>query len=742
MRNALRWTRAHRAWLLGAALTGGILISLTAATRAPRSGQADETATRQPILVTSREDGYSTNPDATTLQGALLRAANDPADNVIRFDPAAFARAESVVQLADPIVVDSARAGHDCIDGSAIPGGLTIRVDRTTDAVVSLANDASLTITHLTIRGGNQRTILVKDAAHLHLAHAEVTGSPGPGVAVFADATVRIEQSRLLDSQTHGLELHDRAEAALEKVEASANRQSGFAAFDAARIVAADCRLAGNGDWNLVLTQRSQAELTGCRLETAQFANGDVADRASLTLEDCIVERSGRFGLFVTGDAKVTLTGTRLSRNAGRGIELQDQAHVTLDRSHIEGNHDYGLILFGDSSVRARETAIARNAAHGASLRENASGQFEGCTFTGNRYSGIGCLDDQQGGRVLVTRCTFLHNGMRPIYRGPMHLDPLVPTPVKIHGSRVLCLADPRATIELFLDRTGEAARYLKTVQADGQGRFVIDCREIPENWVMTAAATVEGATSEFNVVGGTVAHSLLSAILARTGPLSDTAHRTEPEALLRRWPTGTRLVFHMTTAPSESVEGYVRFFVRRVADWTGGAIRAELRVGSLSQIPEGTVVIPIRYVEADSPRLMGRGGVTFMKWDARGHFLTPMEILVALGEDRRETCPRVLAHEIGHTLGLCHVRVGLLSRMQGSVTPGKAFVNDFAPIMTYYDVLALHILHDRQAVAARTLGDLAEAGLLPAVSGTQLVRSIDEDTRSTFSPAAPQPPE
>jgi hypothetical protein len=113
------------------------------------------------------------------------------------------------------------------------------------------------------------------------------------------------------------------------------------------------------------------------------------------------------------------------------------------------------------------------------------------------------------------------------------------------------------------------------------------------------------------------------------------------------------------------------------------------------------------------------------------------MEIVLALAADPADTCPRVLAHEVGHALGLCHTRVGLLSRMQGTNPPTEAFLNDFSPMMTFYDVLALQSLHLPQAVAGTRLRQLVAGRGLTRPSAPALADGSHAAAQPAFSPTA-----
>lgn len=680
--------------------------------------------------------------DATTLARAVAKALADPGDNLIRFDPKAFGSTGATLRLAGPITVSSSASGRDCIDGSLPAGEVTLEGPAGAEAAVIVEGSGQLTLRRITLTGPAPRAVLGKGDGRIQIERATLCSSAGPGLALFDSAAATLAECLLTGNRTHGLELHGRSTAGLTDTALAGNGQSGLAAFDDAQAIGRRCRLSSNGDWNLVLSQRSQVEWQEGYMARSRFAQADLSESAHLALADCTLEAGERFGIFATGRSSVTIQRSRLIQHSGRGIELQDHVQISLSQVRIESSGDYGLLLFGKSHVQADDCILAGNGVHGASLRGAASGRFRGCTFVGNRYGGLAGLDAGDGGQLEITRCLFEGNGMRPIYRGPLHIDPLVPTPVQIDGPVVHCLADPGARIELFLDPVGEARRYLKTIQADRRGRFVVDCRDVPDGLVMTATATAGGSTSEFNVVAGPTCEPILAALLAQTGPLSDAGADVQASAHVRRWAGGTRLVFEVANPPSEVVRHYAQFLARRIEGWTGGAVTAEACFGHLPKGSERAAVIPLQYLAADSAALRGRGGVTFLKWDPNGWFVAPMEILLAAAADPSETCPRVLAHEVGHTLGLCHASVGLLSRMQGTVPPRHAeLINDFAPMLTYYDVLALRVLYDARTPPAASIKQLVAAGLLPEPTGPAVAQLGLPPAQPIFSPTVPATP-
>lgn len=733
MRGTSRITVGYAEWALLAILwVGTALAAEPNAAVAPTAG--DDAGN---VLIVSRADDAE-SADGLTLRFALERAARDPNVNIIQFDRSVF-RAQAVrIRIDRPLSYApmTSTGGHDRVDAPTT--GLTIETEPGADAVL-IVRQARLTLERLTLAGGEGRALMLTDCPDVQLVECRFIHSDGAGIAAFGRGQVSLRGGELRDNHLHGIVLHGDTAASVTGTAICRNAEAGLAAFERSRATIHECMFDANGQWGILVADDGAVQVANTRVQQSGFAQIDASRRGRIKLTGCTLTQGSRFGMIAAGDAQVWMTDGSIVEHQSRGIELQDRAQAQIRSCRIERSGDFGVVLFGETAIDVQGGAIRRNHGHGLAIRDDAQADVWDCAFEGNRYSGAGAPDAGDGGRLRLRRCTFRSNRLRPVFRGPMHLDPPVPTVVRIAGDTVTVRTAPRAIVDLYADRVGEAARYLRSVTADEAGLMTLSVEAVPVGEVITAAATTpDGHTSEFNVVAGPIDRDILAALLARTGPLSDTRESLADNASIHRWRSGSQVVFDFRGACPPHVECYVQQFTADLRGLIGETIRVEARFGRGAPLPETASVVPVQYAANPVGGLRGAAGTTFTRWDHTGHLTGPIRILLTEPAAGQTTCPRVTIHEMCHALGLYHARVGLLSRMQGIPEPSPESRNDFSPTLTFYDALALQILYDRRLSGHATIADLTQLALLPKGSlGTEDTVVARKDPGADTDPSA-----
>jgi len=694
-----------------------------------------------PEFVVERLDDTSSNPSGLTLRDALERAARDPRDNLIRLAPGLRNSEARTIRLERPLVYSppqGLRTGRDSLEGGA--HGLVIRAGADAPALLHVRGGA-LRLRNVTLEGGREHTILLADQASLELQDCRVTGG-GVGIVAVAGSRLQWLDGRIADHRLHGIELRDASFARIQGAIIESNAQAGLAALDRSTAALERCVVRNCGQWGITASNDAHVRAVRVELLSAGFANVDCGERSTAELEACRIADGPRFGMLAVGNSRLTARRCDVADNGWRGLELQGEAAAELCECTVERSGHFGIVLFGKSALRMQGGGVRRNRGHGLAIRDRAVAEISDCRFENNEYSGVGAPDAADGGRLYVRRCLFHANGMRPVCRGPIHIDPPVPTTARIASDLVVVRTAPHATVDLYADPVGEAARYLRSVTADAAGEFRLRLDEVPVGEVITAAATTaDGHTSEFNVIAGPLDAAILSALLARTGPFSDSGGPLDPSASVQRWRRGTRVVFAFDEPPPRHIEAYVRWFLENLPGWVDRAIQVEARFGAAEPPAPGAAIVPIRYASPSDNRLNGTGGTTFTQWDASGYFDGTNSIVLARPDPGEQPCPRVAVHEMCHALGLYHARVGLLSRMQGLPPPPAGYINDFSPAPTFFDVAALHILYAREARGPANLAGLAAPSAASLALHIPPAPTAPTDVASATPDASPTPP-
>ncbi len=617
------------------------------------------------------------------------------------------------------------------IDGG--PRGITLRA--APSSAILLVRETSIILRNVTLAEAGDHGLVLADCGEVVLDHCRIVRGRGTGVSAVGGGRLSVRGGRLAENLSHGIEAYGSWSLEVARTAIERNGQAGLAAFDRARAAVSDCTFDSNGRHGMTAADRASVHAERTYIGHSGFAAVGAAGEGRVSLASCRIEDGRRFGVLADGRASLDLRDTAVTRSGWRGLELQNAAAISLHDCSIEQSGNFGIVAFGRSAVRIDGGRIAGNRGHGLAVREHAAADVSDCTLEQNECSGAGAPDACDGGRLRLRRCVFRRNGLRPVCRGPRHIDPPVPTVVGIAADRVTLVAAPRAQLDLYADAAGEASRYLRTVTADAAGHIELALASLPSGEPITAAATTpDGHTSEFNVVAGPADRSLLAALLARCGPLSDAAGAITPGATVQRWPRGTQLVFVFEEPPPAHIRTYVSEFLRRLPGWLGESISVDARFDAGDAPRPDATRVPITMSRGPVDELDGVGGTTFTHWDERGHLTPPTRIVLARPRGGEALCPRIVVHEMCHALGLYHARVGLLSRMQGTAPPLSGYVNDFAPVPTYYDVMALRALYDPRLPAPAALSHLVESGLMPAAPGA-LSAADDPVSRTPLRP-------
>jgi len=701
---------------------------------APAAAALAQHPPRLVFVVTTGADHPPAGP-GVTLRQALEAAAADPRDNVVRFDPRVFAESTVRIVLERGLALRAGPegAGHDTLEAAGCRIEIAGRMDT---GPLLTAHGLTLAFRNVSFDASSTRGLYLSDCPEVRFERCTLSGSLGAGITAFGSGAVQVIESTITGCRTHAIETHDQVALLAAESSLSGNGQSGLAQFDRSRAILADCRLDDNGRWAAVVSASASLRADRTEMRRSGLAHLDAGADSHVELNDCSLRESKRFGIMAGGRSQVRLIRCAVTSQAARGIELQDEAQAVLRQTLVGWNGHFGIVLFGRSIAHIDGGSISGNRGHGMAVRDQATAEAYDCRFERNEYSGIGAPDAGSHARALARRCTFHGNGMRPIFRGPMHIDPPVPTVARIDGRFVLVRTPPRATVDLYLDTGGEAARYLRTVVADDIGTFRLSLDEVPSGQVMTAAATtVDGHTSEFNVIAAQPDREILAALLARTGPLSDAGGPIDTDAAVQRWRPGTHVVFQFAERPPPHVVRYVQWFTQRLGDWTTGTVTADAAFEPPTSLPPGAMSVPIEFAYQTDERLRGAGGTTYTRWDSQGFFTGPIRIVLARAGPAELPCPRVAVHEMLHAMGLYHARVGLLSRMQGMTPPATGYVNDFAPAPTFHDVLALQVLYKQKVMSRITIAQLTRAGLLPQAPGPSLAAVRPSERPTTEEP-------
>ncbi|RYD30645.1 MAG: hypothetical protein EOP86_19555, partial [Verrucomicrobiaceae bacterium] len=302
------------------------------------------------LRVTTTADEFDTPSGARVSLREALRDA--PAGEGVAFDPGVFTGATAA---ANTITLDAARgeiviAKGVLIDGTGIPGGVTVDGGPGTSRILSLGSGPPVTVSGLTLTGGDGAGSgvsgiggAISNGGLLTLLNCTLSGNSAiQGGALSNQGTLTLMRCTLTGNGAGGgaAIINEGGNLTLAHCTLSEN---SILNREGSIFTLTNCVLSGNATVSAgAISNQGTGALRGCSI--SGYSNGAISNRGILTLTHCTLSgNSGEEGGAVyNSDGRVDLTHCTLSGNfaasGGAIYTNDDDGIVTITHCTLSGN--------------------------------------------------------------------------------------------------------------------------------------------------------------------------------------------------------------------------------------------------------------------------------------------------------------------------------------------------------------------------------------------------------------------